>query len=239
LRAASNLRRVLWLAALFGLATGAHAAPKSVTATYDVFMSGARIAVISERFEATDGTYRIVSDSKPVGLAALIQRQPIKLVSTGEVTRRGLRPQQFEGTGRNSGSRGDVSAAFDWPAERLVLKFDGHSETVALPPGTQDRLSIMYQFMYLAPRNTQQVQFAMTNGRKVDRYRYTVTPGVEIETGLGRLSTLHLVKQQEPGDTGTEIWLSPRHGFIPVKLLIVEKDGIRYEQVITKLDVEP
>jgi hypothetical protein len=92
--------------------------------------------------------------------------------------------------------------------------------------------------MYLAPANVTQVRFAMTNGRKVDRYRYTVTAGVEIETGLGKLSTLHLVKQQDPGDTGAEIWLSPRHGFVPVKVLIVEKDGIRYEQVITKLDVE-
>jgi hypothetical protein len=229
---------MLWLAALFGFAAGAHAAPRAVTATYDVFMSGARIAVISERFEAADGSYRIVSDSKPIGLAALIQRQPIRLVSTGEVTRRGLRPQHFEGSGRNSGARGDVAAEFDWPAERLALKFDGRTETVALPPGTQDRLSIMYQFMYLAPANVTQVQFAMTNGRKVDRYRYTVTAGVEIETGLGKLSTLHLVKQQDPGDTGAEIWLSPRHGFVPVKVLIVEKDGIRYEQVITKLDVE-
>jgi hypothetical protein len=54
---------------------------------------------------------------------------------------------------------------------------------------------------------------------------------------LGRLKTLHLVKQREPGDTVTEVWLSPQHQYLPVKMLIMEKESVRLEQVIQSLEI--
>jgi hypothetical protein len=78
----------------------------------------------------------------------------------------------------------------------------------------------------------------MTNGRKLDRYRYTVTPNVEIDTPLGRISTLHLVKQHRPDESATEVWLSPQHRFLPVKVMVQEEDGARYEQFVTRLEIQ-
>ena len=215
----------------------ASAAPRTVKATYHAFMNGMPIGTITEQFESDGSTYRIVSDTRPTGLAALIQRQPLRFTSSGQVARDGLRPTQFEGR-RSAGESPQVAAQFDWGQRQLVLKHHGKTESLALPPGTQDRLSVMYQFMYLAPERIRQLEFPMTNGRKLDRYRYRVTEDVEIDTGAGRLRTLHLVKQRDPGDTVTEVWLSPQHQNLPVKMLIVEKDsGPRIEQVIQSLDV--
>jgi hypothetical protein len=97
----------------------------------------------------------------------------------------------------------------------------------------------MYQFMFYDYAGRQHIEFPMTNGRKLDLYRYTVTPDVEIDTPLGRMSTLHLVKQREPGDSETEIWLAPEHRYLPVKMVIVEDDGVRYEQLVSRLEVQP
>ena len=66
---------------------------------------------------------------------------------------------------------------------------------------------------------------------------YRVAGDAEIETGLGRLNTVHLIKVREPGDTVTEVWLSPQHHMFPVKILIVERDGMRFEQVINGLEL--
>jgi hypothetical protein len=93
--------------------------------------------------------------------------------------------------------------------------------------------------MFLVPHRSQELEFSMTNGRKLDQYRYTVHSGVEIETRLGRMSTVHLVKQHRPDESGTEIWLAPQHRYLPIKLLILEEDGSRYEQVLTKLEIKP
>jgi hypothetical protein len=230
-----TLLQAIAIAALAVFAAAGQAAPKSVRATYNATMNGLPIGTISEHFESDGTSYRLVSDTKPMGLAALIQRQPLKFTSTGQVGREGLRPALFEAR-RSAGEAPSVSAEFDWPHKQLTLKHNGKVESFALTPGTQDRLSIMYQFMFLTPERTRQLEFTMTNGRKVDRYRYRATEDVEIDTGMGRIKTVHLVKQREPGDTVTEVWVSPQHHNLPVKMMIVEKDGMRLEQLIQSLD---
>jgi hypothetical protein len=231
-----TVRTAIACAAFALMAGAAAAAPKAVKATYNATMNGMGIGVITEHFEVERGAYRILSETKPVGLAVLVQRQPLRFASRGQVTREGLRPAHFEGR-RSAADAPQVSAGFDWGNAQLELKHDGKSEAVPLAAGTQDRLSIMYQFMFMPLDKARVVEFSMTNGRKVDRYRYRATPDVELDTPLGRIRTLHLVKQREPGDTGTEVWLSAAHHNFPVKMLIVEKDGVRYEQLIQHLEL--
>lgn len=218
------------------LAGRAPNAPGEIQATYNAYMNGVPIGVISERFEAERGTYRIVSESRPSGLAALIQRQPLRFESSGELTREGLRPLHFEGR-RTAAEPPQVTADFKWREKELMLNNKGKIELKSLASGTQDRLSIMYQFMFMPISEARHIDFWMTNGRKLDRYRYLVTPEVEIETPLGRMRTLHLVKQREPDDTVTEVWLSGAHRNLPVKMLIVEKNGLRFEQIVQGLEI--
>ncbi len=210
-------------------------APRTVAASYTVYLNGVHVAVMSETFEARDHGYRIVSESVPAGALALFQK-PVTVVSRGHVTPQGLRPERFEG--RRIGSR-EVKAEFDWAGERLTYTHDGKAETVALPPGAQDRLSIMYQFMYYTYDKRERLDFAMTDGRRLAQYHYVVMRNVEIDTPLGRMATLHLVKQTEPDGSGTEIWLARRHHFLPVKMMIRESNGTRYEQVATRIEVKP
>jgi hypothetical protein len=229
------LFRALLVSWLFAAAL-AWAAPPAITATYAAYMNGMQIGTIAEQFVSEGGKYRIVSETKPMGLAALIQRQPLRFASAGMISRDGLRPDHFEAR-RSAGENPQVTAEFDWSQARLMLKRDGKSEAVALPIGTQDRLSVMYQFMFVPVDRVRQIEFPMTNGRKLDRYAYRVTQDTEIDSGLGRLKTVHLVKVRDAGDTVTEIWLSPHHRFLPVKMLIVERDGMRFEQIIQSLEI--
>jgi hypothetical protein len=220
-----------------GVSAAQSGAPESVKLTYDVTLNGLHIAQMTEQFEAREDRYRAVSDSTPVGLFALFQRRPVRFVSHGRVTKRGLRPDQFEGA-RGADDPRRVSAEFDWQAQRITLDHDGQNQSLELPADAQDRLSMMYQFMFLAYDRVSEFAFLMTNGRKLDRYRYSVTPAVEIDTPLGRMSTLHLVKLREPGDSVTEIWIAPQHAHLPVKMLVVE-NGSRYEQVVTGIEIKP
>jgi hypothetical protein len=239
-----HMKRVPYTAGLVAvsacLALGsaaAHSAPRAIKATYSASMSGMSIGTMAETFETEGSTYRIVSESKPMGLAALLlQRQPLRFTSRGQLTNAGLRPALFEGR-RTANDPPMVSAEFDWANGHVQLRHNGKLESVPLVPGTQDRLSIMYQYMYVRLDKLRQIDFAMTNGRRLRQYRYRITPDVEIDTALGRLKTLHLVKQHEPGDNHAEAWLSPQHQNLAVKMLIVERDGVRYEQLIQSLEL--
>jgi hypothetical protein len=212
-------------------------APRDIAIGYNLFRNGLQIATMSESFESKDGEYRLVSETKAVGLFALVQKQSLRFTSQGRLAETGLQPRHFEGK-RGEADPRQVRGDFDWEAGSLTITHDGKTDTLPLTPGTQDRLSVLYQFMFLAPDRLQRLEFAMTNGRKLDHYRYTVTPNVEIDTPLGRLTTLHLVKQHRPDESATEVWLSPQHRFLPVRVMVQEEDGARYEQFITRLDIQ-
>lgn len=224
------------------IASTVHAAPRphvpaAITMSHNVSRNGLHISTVSERFESAEGRYRIVSESRPVGVVALIQPRSAVLTSTGCIGHDGLQPERFEGS-RGPDDPRRASAEFDWAGGQLALAHDGKSETTSLPAGAQDRLSAMYQFMFYG-YGARELAFPMTNGRKLDHYRYTVSHDVEIETPLGRMRTLHLVKQRGPDDSETEIWLAPENLHLPVKMVIVESDGVRYEQVLTHIEVQP
>lgn len=214
----------------------AAAPPQSVQAQYQLSLNGAQVAVMQESFELRDNSYQAVSETQAIGLYALAQRRPGRVSSSGTVDAGGLRPKTFDGT-RGTGDARHVTAEFDWTAGTLTLTHDGRSDAITLPPGTQDRLSAMYQFLFLNPEKLKTLAFAMTNGRKLDQYRYTVGPDTEIDTPLGRLAVIHLVKQHTPTETAAEIWLAREHRLMPVKMRIVEDDGKRYEQIISRLEI--
>jgi Protein of unknown function (DUF3108) len=222
---------------LFGAAVAyAGSAPQSIKATYNGSINGIPIGVVTEHFEATDGAYQVVSDSKTIGIATLLNRQPTHYLSKGQVTPAGLRPALFEGR-RSPGEPPQLGASFDWAKGQVTLNHNGKTQSLALPQGTQDRLSAMYQLVFLPLERMKVVEFPMTNGRKLDHYRYQVTPDVEIDTPIGRLKTLHLVKQREGDESAAELWLSVEHQRFPVRLVIIEKNGMRIEQIIQTLEI--
>ena len=232
------IKRAALLLGLLLPAVPVLSAPQSVHAQYAVSLNATPVGVMQDVFEMRDGRYSIVSETHATGVLALVQRRPARVTSNGEVDRAGLRPLAFEATRGNSDAR-RVRADFDWTAQTLTLSHDGRSETAALPPGAQDRLSVMYQFLFLNADQVRDLKFAMTNGRKIDQYRYTISPDTALDTPMGRLAVIHLIKQRAPGDTATEIWLAREHAMLPVKMRIIEDDGSRYEQVIIKIDMPP
>lgn len=217
-------------------AFAAASAPQQVIAHYNLSMNGAPVAVMQESFAVRDKAYEAVSETQAIGLFALVQRRPARATSSGAVDSAGLRPKTFDGA-RGAADARRVHAEFDWTAGTLTMSHDGQTASAQLPAGTQDRLSVMYQFLFLDQARLKDLSFAMTNGRKLDQYRYSVGPDSEIDTPLGRMAVVHLVKQHAAGETATEIWLAREHRLMPVKMRIVEDDGKRYEQIITRLEI--
>ena len=232
--------RILLAALLAACVAGAIATdvspPNAVRASYDVYKNGLHIFTAEESFDRDGSSYRIVSESTPAGLFALFVRTRARIVSSGAITAGGLRPEQFE-YGRLDDPGKNVSDRFDWDAGVLRMNYEGQSLTVPVSAGAQDRLSVMYQFMFLPAERLHELAFQMTsNGKKIDHYRYQLAGAEPLDTPLGRIDTLHLVKQRDPGENGVEIWLArDRHQF-PVKLVILENDGSKFEQLITRLE---
>jgi hypothetical protein len=66
---------------------------------------------------------------------------------------------------------------------------------------------------------------AVTNGRKLERYRVSLDQEEEIMTPMGKLRTLPVRKIHGPDEEGLEIWLALEYRLLPVKVVRIERDG--------------
>lgn len=218
------------------IASTAYAAPPaSVKATYDIYKGKLRVGQINEVYQRTKDQYTLSSTTRAVGLLALFRPGKINIKSNGLVTDTGLQPLNFSDI-RNGEDGKNHRAEFDWNSKKLTLTPQPQNSLFALPDGTQDRLSAMYQFMFLSLDKAETLSFNMTNGSKLDVYNYRVTPNQNLTVPLGTFKAHYLVSAPEADASKTEIWLVAERNNFPYKMTVTDKDGDKLTQVLTKID---
>ena len=222
-------------ALLLAASAAAHAAaPTRISAEYELTNKGLTVGRVSETFARNGDDYEIHSVSRSEGILKVLFDEQITLLSVGKVVDYGLRPLQFDER-RTREPKRDVNATFDW--ERGVLRSRYRGEVTQLPllPATQDRLSMMYQFMHVKAREGN-MTLAMSNGRKVERYTYRLVGEPRIGTPAGEFDTLHFERvTYEPNDRHVEVWLAKSHNNFPVRVVFDDPRGLRVEQRLVAL----
>ena len=212
--------------------------PSRIEARYDVLKGGIKVAAIIEIYTRTQDSYHIDSITKPYGLIALFKAEVIHVTSQGTVTAQGLRPDTFIHQ-RELDSKRNTRADFDWKKNLITLNDKSGKRSLPLSEGTQDRLSAMYQFIFIKLNDATSLKFSMTNGSKVDDYSYQITANKSVTVPLGIFKALYLANMPQADKSRTEIWLATEHANFPYKLDITDSDGGRLSQVLTKFNFEP
>jgi hypothetical protein len=124
---------------------------------------------------------------------------------------------------------------FDWADLSLKLEANGKTTTQPMPAHAQDKLSMLYAFAFHPP-GAAPIAINATDGKGVSHYVFEAAGQQEIDTPAGQFDALRLVKRKDgPDDHGTEIWLARGHGYLPIRVLITDKDGTRIDQVVTRI----
>lgn len=231
-----RIQLFLLLSAFFTSAALA-APPQQLTAKYRVIKSGQLVGEVNEHFERNGQQYRIESTTSATGIFALFAKGAIRLQSTGEIARDGLRPLHFENH-RGADAAKLIVADFDWEKFIVSHKYDGRVETAPLLEGTQDRLSQLYQFMFQAPDN-RDVDFHISTGRKLSLHHYRFIKEETTTVSAGTFQTLHLSKERTADEDGIELWLAKSQHYFPVRIVFNEKNGGRLEQQLESLSFKP
>lgn len=213
-------------------------APSRVHAVYVVSKGGIGLAEIDEVYTASAGHYSLASIARPLGLLAIFRPGKIYIYSEGEITSSGLKPLSFSYRQEGSADKDSV-AKFLWNEHKLSLSRSGVKTKLDMPDDTQDRLSAMYQFMFLDLKAASSLDFHMTNGSKLDIYHYAITAGRPFYSSAGSFETLYLDSQAKPGETRTQVWLAKSRHHIPCKVVITEPEGGQLTQELRKLEVQP
>ncbi|MCX7160383.1 MAG: DUF3108 domain-containing protein [Proteobacteria bacterium] len=222
---------ILFLTSLSFACAAAAVPAQRVEVAYELSRNGTAIAELVERLEHDGKTYRLSAQMKGKGLAAL--RGDASRTSRGTISPEGLLPTEFED--KRSG-RDTARARADWQAKTLTLHAkEGASEAKPLPPDLQDRLSFTYSFAF-RPQGSAPVPLSITDGKGVSTSVYEVAGRETLKTPAGEFESLRMArKKNSPEDRSSEIWLATKLGLVPVRVLVVEKDGTRIDQVATRV----
>lgn len=211
------------------------AAGARIELTFEIVMGNMKLGEGRDVLEHDGNRYSVLSVSEPKGLAALFVND-IRRESRGSITSAGLRPEHFSESGRKGGSR---SATFDWEAGTLVLTNGEANETLKLPPGTFDQASLPYGFVFAPPPEQETFEVSVTDGRRLNQYRYRLLGREKIKTGLGELDTLRFQKVRGPDDKrGFEFWVAVDHRHLPVRLRYSDRNNRVFDSIITSIKVQ-
>ena len=212
--------RNICLTIVLSLSTAALAAPpQRVEIVYELARNNLVLAAVTQRLEHDGKTYRLSETWK--GKGALGRRGEANRSSEGAVAADGLRPQKFED--QRSG-RDTQRAEFDPAAKTATLQ-------------RQDRLSFIWTFAFSPPKGP--VKVKVTDGKGSTDYVYEPAGRERVKTPAGEFNALKLVKRRDkPEDRVTEIWLAAERNYIPVRLLVVDKDGTRLDTLASKIEAK-
>ena len=178
--------------------------------------------------------YKLKSLIQAKGLASLLIPDLLQ-TSEGNLTQSGLQPGHYLYQFGNKANK-TFNAYFDWRNQQLSLHSANGDQLLNLPSGTQDLLSFMYQFMFVAPM--QSMHLSITNGKKIGSYDYSFEGEEIIATKIGDINTMHLMRIGAESEKKTELWLALDYQYVPVKIRETEKQGKVYELLMTSLKTE-
>jgi hypothetical protein len=203
--------------------------PERITLTYEL-KRNSLVVDVSETLEHDGRTYVITSEGKGRGILALFG--VLKRTSRGRITPQGLRPDEFRDE-RPGGWA--VSAKFDWDARSVTQERKGKSETLPMQGIAQDPLSLAYSFAFVPPKG-KEYDVTRADGRGLTPFRFTVVGIEKLATPAGEMQTLHIAKLRDgPEDKATDIWFAAERDFLPVRVLVVDTDGTRSDQVVSRI----
>jgi hypothetical protein len=108
------------------------------------------------------------------------------------------------------------------------MQYQGRKKSEPLPPNAQDRLSFLFALSLLPGSGADSVSYSIFDGKGQSRHSYKLTGRERVSVPIGEFDA---VKVQRVGDEdNAALWLAAEYGYVPVRLLIIEKDGARYEQ---------
>ena len=196
-------------------------------------IDGSAVGKAKITYNLLDGSrYQLKWLTEGRGLAALLFPDLLQ-TSEGLLIKTGLQPSQYL---YQFGNKADKTrtANFDWLNKIITLQTAKSTQTANLGEGTQDMLSFMYQFMFVAP--LQAMQIPITTGKKLAIYDYSFEGEVNITSALGELKTMHIVHSGGESDEKTELWLALDYQYVPVKIRKIEKNGNVVEMLATRIN---
>jgi hypothetical protein len=226
------------IALLSSMAAAAAAPPTEIEAQYIVTTNGGiTIGRATETFVRKGDTYSIRSQTRSDGALKAFLDDQFTVESTGRVDQEGLKPFEYNER-RAKDNKRDLKSTFNWNNNVMHTDLRGEPSDAWFPPGTQDRISVMYQFAHLKEFGPT-LEIPMADRRKINVYKYQLVAEGRITTPAGEFDTRHYRRVvTDPKDTRVDLWLAKDRYNFPVRVVFDDPKGYKLEQSLVALQAK-
>jgi hypothetical protein len=229
------MKRIALLIALFISLPAAAAPPAEIEAQYVVTTNGGMtIGRATETFTRKGNNYSIRSETRSDGVLKTFLDDTFTVESVGRVDEDGLKPLEYNERRAKDGTR-DLKATFDWKISVMHTVMRDEPSDAWFPPGTQDRISVMYQFAHLKELGPT-LEIPMADRRRVIVYTYKLVDEGRATTPAGEFDTRHYQRVlSDPKQTKVDVWLAKDRFNFPVRVIFDDPKGFKLEQSLVAL----
>jgi len=204
-------------------------------AVYDVYRGGLKIAKMKRILTINGIENSLYSETKTTGIVSLFRKDKIIEKSIWESSNGKLVPKFYEYLRTGSKKERNVTVEFDWYKNQITNSVDGDSWKMAATKGMLDKLLYQLSIMMDLKQGKSILTYQIADGGKEKNYIFEVVGEEEIDTKLGKLKTLKLVRKREDSDRESIFWSAPEMHYLPVKIEITE-DGEKTVVIINSLN---
>lgn len=181
----------------------------------------------------TAPTYSITTETR-----ATIFGKILEAGSQGAVDAFGLAPELYQEKPRNK-----QATQTHFNRDKNQISFSESGETYPIKGGEQDRTSIVWQLVSMARATPQKFvpksewNFFVAGRRDAEKWTFTVDENVTLNTPLGNLATVHIIKAPPPDSKSQrlDIWFAPSLEWYPVRLKFSDADGDTIDQNLDQI----
>jgi hypothetical protein len=230
------MKLIGFIIAFFSSVAAAAAQPTQVEAQYIVTTNGGiTIGRATETFSRKGDTYAIQSVTRSDGALKAFLDDQITVESSGRIGIEGLQPLEYNER-RAKDSKRDLKSTFNWKMSVMHTELRGEPSDAWFPPGTQDRISVMYQFAHLKELGAT-LEIPMADRRKINLYTYQLVAEDRVTTPAGEFDARHYRRVvTEPTETKVDVWLAKDRFNLPVRVIFDDPKGFKLEQSLVALD---
>lgn len=229
---------------IFGLAARCCAAetvaglPRFFTADYSLYSTGAHVAAMTRTFSVSpQGGYRFRSETRPVGLIALIRRDIINESSEWRFDGKEIKPDFYSYQHAGGKQERHVEILFNWEDEQITTTVNGSSWRMQMQPRITDKLLYQLSIMRDLALGMKDISYTVADGGKLKQYDF-VTLGKElVQTPMGDFHALKLERFKPGSERSTVLWCAPKLDYLPIKVETIEPDGATTIAVLESLSV--
>lgn len=215
--------------------TWAADAPAAGRILFDVHYGaqGFKVGEASHTWRFDGDRYEMTLTLEAKGLAGLFGLEYAQH-SEGTLGDAGLRPARFSVEQRG---RKPESAHFDWTQGRVSVRRDGQERrNGAIRAGDQDVLSLWHQARRVVEAG-RAVSLTVVTNKSIKTARLEPKDKERLTLPVGELDTVRVHAWAEKGELDINIWLSPRHGLLPVRIRIEDEKGGVLDQRASRIEL--